>query len=161
GDRDVHRSRCRPSGRGGGHHPSGNEDAGCEGGRGRTLHGADGHRLLRAERPEDLSRRDAEAGRGEPQGGERLVRGGNAHVSTLPVAPEQVSAVAPAVARRGWPPHYTVVVLCFAAVFISYLDRTNISVASIAMKDQYGWTETIKGFVLSSFFIGYLLLQVV
>ena len=60
-----------------------------------------------------------------------------------------------------WPAYYTVVGLCFAAVFISYLDRTNISVASIAMQEQFRWTETTKGFVLSSFFIGYLLLQVV
>ena len=64
-------------------------------------------------------------------------------------------------AEKGWPAYYTVVALCFAAVFISYLDRTNLSVASIAMKDQFGWTETTKGFVLSSFFIGYILLQVV
>lgn len=57
--------------------------------------------------------------------------------------------------------HYqTVVLLCFAAVFISYLDRTNISVASIAMQEQFGWTETTKGIVLSSFFAGYLVLQV-
>lgn len=62
---------------------------------------------------------------------------------------------------RRWPAHYTVVLLCFAAVFISYLDRTNISVASIAMKDAFQWSETTKGFVLSSFFIGYILLQVV
>jgi len=61
---------------------------------------------------------------------------------------------------RRWPTYYVVVLLCFAAVFISYLDRTNISVASIAMKEQFGWSETTKGFVLSSFFIGYLLLQV-
>jgi ACS family sodium-dependent inorganic phosphate cotransporter len=47
------------------------------------------------------------------------------------------------------------------AVLISYLDRTNISVASIAMQAQFQWTETTKGFVLSSFFIGYLILQVV
>ena len=60
-----------------------------------------------------------------------------------------------------WPAYYTVVALCFAAVFISYLDRTNISVASIPMKEQFGWTETTKGVVLSSFFIGYILLQVV
>lgn len=59
------------------------------------------------------------------------------------------------------PAYYPVVGLCFAAVFISYIDRTNISVASIAMKDQFGWTETTKGFVLSSFFIGYVALQVV
>lgn len=60
-----------------------------------------------------------------------------------------------------WPPWYTVVLLCCAAVFISYIDRTNISVASIAMKDEFKWTETTKGFVLSSFFVGYILLQVV
>ncbi|MFN8582152.1 MAG: hypothetical protein U0163_14410 [Gemmatimonadaceae bacterium] len=51
--------------------------------------------------------------------------------------------------------------LCFAAVFISCLDRTNISVAAIAMQDEFKWSETTKGFVLSSFFIGYLLLQIV
>ncbi|MEP7347926.1 MAG: ACS family MFS transporter [Gemmatimonadaceae bacterium] len=60
---------------------------------------------------------------------------------------------------RRWPPYYTVVLLCFAAVFISYLDRTNISVAAIAMQDQFGWSETTKGFVLSSFFIGYIMLM--
>ena len=69
------------------------------------------------------------------------------------------TAGTPPLARR-WPIYYTVVGLCFAAVFISYLDRTNISVASIAMKEEFGWTETTKGFVLSSFFIGYLVLQV-
>ncbi|NJD30765.1 MAG: ACS family MFS transporter [Gammaproteobacteria bacterium] len=63
--------------------------------------------------------------------------------------------------RDGWPRYYTVVLLLFAAVFISYLDRTNISVAAIAMKDELGWTETDKGLVLSSFFIGYLLLMAV
>ena len=40
--------------------------------------------------------------------------------------------------RRRWPPWYTVVFLCGAAVFISYIDRTNISVASISMKEQFG-----------------------
>ena len=63
--------------------------------------------------------------------------------------------------RRGWQPYYTVVLLLFAAVFISYIDRTNISVAAIAMQDEFGWTETDKGVVLSSFFVGYLLLMVV
>jgi ACS family sodium-dependent inorganic phosphate cotransporter len=67
----------------------------------------------------------------------------------------------PSVLPTRWPPAYTVVLLCFAAVFISYIDRTNISVASIAMQDEFKWTETTKGFVLSSFFVGYILLQVV
>ncbi len=56
-------------------------------------------------------------------------------------------------ARATW---YNVVLLCGAAVLISYLDRTNISVAAIPMQAQFGWTETAKGWVLSSFFVGYL-----
>jgi MFS transporter, ACS family, solute carrier family 17 (sodium-dependent inorganic phosphate cotransporter), other len=63
--------------------------------------------------------------------------------------------------RWRWKSWHTVVFLCSAAVFISYIDRTNISVAAIPMKDEFAWTETTKGFVLSSFFIGYILLQVV
>ena len=66
-----------------------------------------------------------------------------------------------ATGRTGWPRYYTVVLLLFAAVFISYIDRTNISVAAIAMQDDLGWTETDKGLVLSSFFVGYLLLMAV
>ena len=69
-----------------------------------------------------------------------------------------MTSVAPA--RNAWPAYYTVVALCLAAVFISYIDRTNISVASISMKEQFGWTETTKGLVLSSFFVGYLVLQI-
>ncbi|HZX89599.1 MAG TPA: MFS transporter, partial [Rudaea sp.] len=60
-----------------------------------------------------------------------------------------------------WRAYYTIVLLLCAATFISYIDRTNISVAAIAMQEQFGWTQTTKGFVLSSFFIGYLLLQIV
>jgi ACS family sodium-dependent inorganic phosphate cotransporter len=65
------------------------------------------------------------------------------------------------VRRAGWPTHYTVMMLLLAAVFISYVDRTNISVGAIAMQAQLGWTETQKGLVLSSFFIGYMLLMLV
>lgn len=60
-----------------------------------------------------------------------------------------------------WPAHYTVVLLCSAAAFISYIDRSNISVASIAMKEEFRWSESTKGIILSSFFVGYLLLQLV
>ncbi len=54
---------------------------------------------------------------------------------------------------------HTVVGLCFAAVFICYIDRVNISVAIIAMQEAFGWSDTVKGLVLSSFFIGYMILQ--
>jgi ACS family sodium-dependent inorganic phosphate cotransporter len=57
------------------------------------------------------------------------------------------------------PPYYAVVALLCAAVFISYIDRTNISVGAIAMRSQFGWSETEKGVVLSSFYIGYIVLM--
>lgn len=56
-----------------------------------------------------------------------------------------------------WPKRYNVVAVCSCATFICYIDRVNISVASIAMADCFGWSETEKGYVLSSFFIGYML----
>ena len=61
--------------------------------------------------------------------------------------------------KTRWPAYYTVVLLLLVAVFISYVDRTNISVGAIAMQAQLGWTETQKGLVLSSFFIGYMLMM--
>lgn len=55
-----------------------------------------------------------------------------------------------------WPAHFTVVLLLCAATFISYIDRSNISVGAIAMQARFGWDETHKGLVLSAFFIGYI-----
>ena len=55
---------------------------------------------------------------------------------------------------------HTLVALCFLAAFICYLDRVNISVAILAMQAEFGWSNTVKGLVLSSFFVGYLFLQV-
>jgi ACS family sodium-dependent inorganic phosphate cotransporter len=52
------------------------------------------------------------------------------------------------------------VALCFAAIFICYVDRVNISLAIIAMKDEFGWDKTTQGWVMSSFFIGYLTTQI-
>ena len=83
---------------------------------------------------------------------ERVVSAGS---PVMDVTPARATAT-----RYRWKSWHSVVSLCCAAVFISYIDRTNISVASIPMKEQFGWTETTKGLVLSSFFVGYLLLQV-
>ena len=55
-----------------------------------------------------------------------------------------------------WGRRHYVVLLMFLAVVIGYSDRVNISVASISMKEQLGWTQTTKGVVLSAFFVGYL-----
>ena len=60
----------------------------------------------------------------------------------------------------GWQRRHTVVLLCFFSTFICYIDRVNISVAIIPMAEQFGWTDTQRGLVLSSFFVGYLITQV-
>jgi ACS family sodium-dependent inorganic phosphate cotransporter len=64
-------------------------------------------------------------------------------------------------ASSGWQQRHTVVLLCFFATFICYIDRVNISVAIIPMAEQFGWSDTERGFVLSSFFVGYLITQVI
>ncbi len=76
-------------------------------------------------------------------------------MSAAPLDPSAAAVSSVPIARR-WPAWYNVVLLCGAAVLISYIDRTNISVAAIPMQAQFGWSETTKGWVLSSFFIGYL-----
>jgi len=60
-----------------------------------------------------------------------------------------------------WQRRYTLVGLGFAATFICYIDRVNISVAIIPMSAELGWSATTQGTVLSSFFVGYLLTQIV
>jgi MFS family permease len=54
-----------------------------------------------------------------------------------------------------------VVLLAFLSVFICYIDRVNISVAVIPMAEDLGWSPRTQGTVLSSFFLGYLMLQIV
>ncbi|WP_375207276.1 MFS transporter [Hyphococcus sp.] len=46
-----------------------------------------------------------------------------------------------------------------AAWFLSYCDRVNLSVAAIAMQAEFGWTETTKGWVMGSVFVGYIASQ--
>jgi len=60
-----------------------------------------------------------------------------------------------------FPRRYVLVVLAFLSVFVCYIDRVNISVAIIPMGEDLGWTMETQGRVLSAFFLGYLLLQIV
>ncbi len=60
-----------------------------------------------------------------------------------------------------WSRRHLVVFLSFLSVFICYIDRVNISVAIIPMAEDLGWSLGTQGTVLSSFFVGYLLLQIV
>ena len=58
---------------------------------------------------------------------------------------------------RRWLRRDLLIGLTFFAACLAYTDRVNISVAALAMQQQFGWSQTQKGFVLSSFFIGYML----
>lgn len=63
-------------------------------------------------------------------------------------------------ALRAIPKRFVVVGLTVLAAFICYIDRVNISVAIISMQHEFAWSDTTKGLVLSSFFIGYVLFQI-
>ena len=52
---------------------------------------------------------------------------------------------------------HALVLLVFLACVLGYTDRVNIAVVAVAMKEQFGWSQTDKGIVLSAFFAGYLL----
>lgn len=56
-----------------------------------------------------------------------------------------------------WQRRHVVVALTFLACVIAYTDRVNISVAAVAMKEHFGWSQTQKGYVLAAFFVGYVL----
>lgn len=59
-----------------------------------------------------------------------------------------------------WKTRYNVIGMCFAATFVCYIDRVNISVAIIPMAKDLGWDVATQGAILSSFYIGYLLMQI-
>jgi MFS transporter, ACS family, solute carrier family 17 (sodium-dependent inorganic phosphate cotransporter), other len=82
--------------------------------------------------------------------------GGN---DTVGGAPRSRVNAATVIAR--WPRRHVVVALTFLGCIIAYTDRVNISVAAIAMKEHFGWSQTQKGFVLAAFFVGYLLFMFV
>src|SRR5712671_5215985 len=60
---------------------------------------------------------------------------------------------------RGWPRRYTVVVLFALATALCYIDRVNISIAIIPLARDKGYDAAARGLVLSSFFWGYIWLQ--
>ena len=56
---------------------------------------------------------------------------------------------------------HLMVLLSALAVFICYIAQINMSVAIIPLAEEFGWGPQMQGAGLSSFFVGYLLLQIV
>ncbi len=48
---------------------------------------------------------------------------------------------------------------CFLSIVVCYIDRVNISYAILPMAKEYAWDTAAQGWVLSSFFMGYLVTQ--
>jgi len=55
---------------------------------------------------------------------------------------------------------HRLVLLSFLAVFICYIDRVSISVAIIPMAESLNWDLETQSLVMSSFFVGYLVMQI-
>jgi len=60
----------------------------------------------------------------------------------------------------GWPSRVNLVILFFSSNLICYMDRINISVTAPMIMKELGWDEAALGIILSSFFVGYTLLQI-
>ncbi|GIT62224.1 MAG: hypothetical protein Ct9H300mP20_20510 [Gammaproteobacteria bacterium] len=58
------------------------------------------------------------------------------------------------------PTRFKVIGLTILAVFICYIDRVNISITIIPMAEELGWDYERIGFVSMSFFLGYIVTQV-
>ena len=52
------------------------------------------------------------------------------------------------------------VIMTVLAVYICFIDRVAISIASIPMAEQWNWSPTIQGAVMSAFFLGYVTIQI-
>jgi Major Facilitator Superfamily len=49
--------------------------------------------------------------------------------------------------------------LSCATILISYADRSNLATAILPMSQQFDWSKSFEGTVLSAFFLGYALTQ--
>lgn len=61
---------------------------------------------------------------------------------------------------KRWPKRYVMMTWLLVALLLCYIDRVLMSVAAIEMQKEFGWTDSDKGLVLSSFFVGYLVTQI-
>jgi MFS transporter, ACS family, solute carrier family 17 (sodium-dependent inorganic phosphate cotransporter), other len=54
-------------------------------------------------------------------------------------------------------PRHFVVLNCVLIVFLGYVDRVSLSVSIIHFSERHGWSKLVQGHILSSFYVGYIL----
>ena len=57
------------------------------------------------------------------------------------------------------PPRWRMIFLLASGIAINYSLRVNVSVAAVKMEDALGWSQSQKGLLFSSFYIGYAIGQ--
>ena len=77
------------------------------------------------------------------------------HEGTSLIGPEASPPPLPLVGFR-----HVMLALCFLCSCLCYADRTNLSIALVAMRRELGWDSQTAGSLLSAFFWGYLVTQV-
>ncbi|KAL6747732.1 sodium-dependent phosphate transport protein 1, chloroplastic [Haematococcus lacustris] len=78
----------------------------------------------------------------------------------LPAWSSPSAAAVMEAAVPGWQQRWTIVAMCFVAFILCNMDRVNMAVAILPMREQFGWSTATVGLVQSSFFMGYLVTQI-
>jgi MFS transporter, ACS family, tartrate transporter len=77
-------------------------------------------------------------------------------VPASPPAADENSVAARAVRKIAW----RALPLLFVLYVVAYLDRANISFAKLRMRDELGFSNTVFGWGIGLFFVGYLFLEI-
>jgi len=75
-----------------------------------------------------------------------------APMEMLPVGASKTAAAVDTASEAGI--RHGMLFLCFLCTLLCYADRTNLSVALVAMRLEFGWSGATSGSLLSAFFIG-------
>ncbi|KAF1048350.1 MFS transporter [Xylophilus sp.] len=70
------------------------------------------------------------------------------------------AAAAPQRGERATRSRYLIMVMLFITVVINYLDRSNLSIAATALRDEFGLTTVQEGLILSAFGWTYAAMQI-
>ncbi|WP_088189493.1 MFS transporter [Desulfosporosinus sp. FKA] len=81
-------------------------------------------------------------------------------MNELPLKPYTKDAASKAKGTKPTRVRTNIVILTFLSIVIAYMDRANLSVASVTIMKEHGWNTAQWGSILSAFFVGYLVLQI-